>query len=397
MDTLLATPPDHTILPDYDGGSIVNLMTTIAAAFGARDGPYPRLRNPDLAAALRDRDRVVLIVVDGLGASHLARYKDSALHRHLHRPLTSVFPSTTATAITTFLTGLAPAQHGITGWHMYFPEIAAVGAVLPFRTRRTDQPLTLLGLDTALVFDHRPVFDHLPVRSFVVSPGRIVDSEFNRAHSGAAQRIGYSSVEQLFDSILNCLRTTRQPSYTYAYYADFDSIAHQHGVGSPQADFVLRRFDTAFSAFLRAAAGLDATVLVTADHGFVDSPPDRLIELQDHQLLEAMLRLPLCGERRATYCYVRPGETHEFEDYVRRAFSEQAWVYRSETLIEQGWFGPGEPHPQLKDRVGDYTLVMKDNWTIKDWLPGEKRYRQIGVHGGVSADEMIVPLVVAQP
>jgi hypothetical protein len=40
---------------------------------------------------------------------------------------------------------------------------------------------------------------------------------------------------------------------------------------------------------------------------------------------------------------------------------------------------------------------MKGNWTIKDWLPSEKRYRQIGVHGGVSADEMIVPLVVAQP
>ena len=79
------------------------------------------------------------------------------------------------------------------------------------------------------------------------------------------------------------------------------------------------------------------------------------------------------------------------------AVSEQAWAYRSERLIEEGWFGPGEPHPKLKDRIGDYTLVMKGNWTIKDWLPGEKRYRQIGVHGGVSADEMIVPLVVAQP
>ena len=252
----------------------------------------------------------------------------------------------------------------------------------PLRTRRTDQPLTLSG-DTALVFDHRPVFDHLPVRSFVVSPERIVDSEFNRAHTGAAQRIGYSSVEQFFDSILNCLRATRQPSYTYAYYADFDSIAHQHGVGSPQADFVLRRFDMAFSAFLRAAAGLDATVLVTADHGFVDSPADRLIELQDHPLLEAMLRLPLCGERRAAYCYVRPDQAHEFEDYVRRAISEQAWAYRSERLIEEGWFGPGEPHPKLKDRIGD---LVSSNWMIKDCSLA-KRLGQIGVHG-MSADKL---------
>ena len=39
---------------------------------------------------------------------------------------------------------------------------------------------------------------------------------------------------------------------------------------------------------------------------------------------------------------------------------------------------------------------MKENWTIKDWLPGEKRYRMLGVHGGTSADEMRVPLVAVR-
>ena len=398
MTTLLATPEQRAILPDYAGGSIVNLMSTIASGLGARDGPYASLREPDIAASLRDRGRVVLIVVDGLGAKRLAHHHNgSALHRHLRGTLTSVFPSTTATAITTFLTGLAPAQHGLTGWHMYFPDVATVGSVLPLRTRRTDQPLTPLGLDTAALFDHKAVFDRLPVRSFVVSPERILDSTFNRVHSGNAERRGYGSLEQFFDSILNCLRTTRQPCYTYAYFADYDSIAHQHGVDSPEADRLLRRFDSAFAAFLRAAAGLDATVLVTADHGFIDSPNDRLIELDDHPVLEQALRLPLCGERRAAYCYVKPDRAHDFEDYVRDALSEQIWLHRSEALIEQGWFGPGEPHPKLKERVGDFILVMKDNWTIKDWLPGEQRYKQVGVHGGVTEAEMIVPLMVAQP
>jgi hypothetical protein len=398
MTTLLATPEQQVILPDYAGGSIVNLMSTIASSFGARDGPYAPLREPDLGACLRDRGRVVLIVVDGLGARRLARhYQGTTLHRHLRGTLTSVFPSTTATAITTFLTGLAPAQHGLTGWHMYFPDVATVGAVLPLRTRRTDQPLTALGLDTDALFDHKPVFDRLPVRSFVVSPERILDSTFNRAHSGAAERRGFGSLEQFFDSIVNCLRATRQPCYTYAYFADYDSISHQHGVESPEADRLLRRFDSAFAAFLQAAAGLDATVLVTADHGFIDSPDDRLIELDDHPLLEPMLRLPLCGERRAAYCYVKPECAHDFEGYVRDVLSEQIWLYRSEALIEQGWFGPGEPHPKLKERVGDFTLVMKDDWTIKDWLAGEKHYKQVGVHGGVTPDEMIVPLMIAQP
>jgi hypothetical protein len=280
---------------------------------------------------------------------------------------------------------------------MYFPEAATIGAVLPLRSRQTDRPLTELGLDLARFFDQQPFFDRLPVRSFVVSPERIVDSEFNRYHSGSAERRGYGSRERLFASILSCLRAAGGRRYIYAYYADFDSVAHEHGVNSGKADQVVRRFDDAFSTFLASAAGLDATVIVTADHGFIDSPPDRVIELDDHPFLEGTLRLPLCGERRAAYCYVHPDRTLDFEKYVQGTLADQARLYRSETLIEQGWFGPGVPHPRLKERVGDYTLVMKDNWTIKDWLPGEARHRHIGVHAGVTADEMIVPLVIVQP
>ena len=36
---------------------------------------------------------------------------------------------------------------------------------------------------------------------------------------------------------------------------------------------------------------------------------------------------------------------------------------------------------------------MQENWTIKDWLPGERQHSMLGVHGGISTDEMQVPLV----
>jgi hypothetical protein len=39
---------------------------------------------------------------------------------------------------------------------------------------------------------------------------------------------------------------------------------------------------------------------------------------------------------------------------------------------------------------------MQDNYIIKDWLVQEKRYELIGVHGGVSQDEMVVPLIFAE-
>jgi len=391
-----ATLPPEVFLPDYGGGSIVNLMASIAYAVGVADVNSVPLRDPELSALLAERRRIVLFVVDGMGYKRLATTARGALKTHLRGCLTSVFPSTTATAITTFLTGLAPAQHALTGWHMWFAQHATVGAILPFRTRVSDRPLSALGIDPAALFDHRSFFERLPVRSYAVAPERIVGSAYNRAHCIGAQSYPYSSLEQLFGVTRNRLRATPERCYIYAYYADYDSIAHEYGVDSRHAARTLQRFDDAFAAFLTAAAGLDVTVLVTADHGFIDSPAARIVDLDRHRTLQKMLSAPLCGERRAAYCYVRPECIETFEQYVARELSDQAWLHHSKTLIEHGWFGPGAPHPALAQRIGDYTLVMKDNWTIKEWLPGEQRHRQIGVHGGVSEDEMTVPLVVAQ-
>ena len=50
---------------------------------------------------------------------------------------------------------------------------------------------------------------------------------------------------------------------------------------------------------------------------------------------------------------------------------------------------------RLAERVGDYTLLMKDRYVIKDWLPGEGRFMHVGVHGGLTREELYVPLVVA--
>jgi hypothetical protein len=40
-------------------------------------------------------------------------------------------------------------------------------------------------------------------------------------------------------------------------------------------------------------------------------------------------------------------------------------------------------------------FMMSERFTINDWTPGEPRHLHIGNHGGASAEEMMVPLVVA--
>jgi arylsulfatase A-like enzyme len=382
------------VLPDYQGGSIANLMSSIVAALGGEAGIYPVLRGLDLGELAAQN--VVLIVVDGLGYEYLAgAAPGSTLRQCLRDRLTSVFPSTTATAITTFLTGLAPQQHGLTGWHMYFKELGVVTAVLPFRPRHGGPTLRESGIDPVQFFGHVPVFDRLDAACFVISPQRIVHSDFNTAHSGQARCYGFSSLPGFFERIQSALRHGTGRRYIYAYYPEIDSLAHEHGAQSAQVAACFAEWDAAFARFLQAIKGTETVVVVTADHGFIDSAPESHIEVSQHPRLGETLVLPLCGERRVAYCYVHGPKQQQFEDYVTSELSQQLTLYPSEHVLREGWFGLGEPHPALRDRIGDYILVTKDNATIKDWILGEHRHEQIGVHGGVSTAEMYVPLAIA--
>ena len=379
------------VLPDYGGGGLVNLMSSIATALGGSSA-YPPLAAlpPQALAGARHR---VLLVVDGLGLDYLSR-RDGALRRHLHGQLTSVFPSTTASAIPTFLTGLAPQQHGLTGWNMYFREIGAVVAPLPFRVRTGRHALREAGVTPATLFGLTPLFDRLPLPCHVVSPRNIVHSDFNVALSGRAQRHGYDTLDELFALIAGLLRGDA-PSYVHAYWPQIDSLAHEYGIGSEPVAAAFAALDAAFEGLLDVAARSGSRVIVTADHGFIDSPPEQTIDLDDHPDLRDTLLLPLCGEPRMAYAYVRAGREAQFEGYIQERLADRVQLFRSADILQQGWLGPGEAHPGLRDRIGDYVLIPRGQAILRDWLKGEERHTHVGVHGGLSEAEMRVPLVVA--
>lgn len=385
------------VLPDYRGGSIVNLMSSVVAACGgSAHTEYPRSALLDIDELSRCR-KLVLMVIDGLGHDVLLHHAvGSALHGHLRGAVTSVFPSTTAAAITSFLTGVAPQQHGLTGWFMYFRELAGVYAVLSGKPRCGGVSFSRSGIDPRTVFDTASVFDALPDRGIVVAPRRIAQSDYNLAFLGKASLRCFDSLDEFF---LMTAEAIREPSdgrqLIYAYWPDLDSIGHEYGIGSRESQSHLAQIDQRFRRFCRQMSGSDALLVVTADHGMLDTDEERAIELADHPDLAECLVLPLCGERRASYCYVRSERVERFEAYVSRELSYAVDWMASAEFMAQGAFGCGQPHPRLRQRIGDYVLMMKGRYVLSDWLPGENRYHQIGVHGGVSEAEMLVPVVVA--
>lgn len=378
------------VRPDYTGGGLINLMSSIAVALGGTS-PYPPatvLRPQDLSGA----HHLVLWVVDGLGYDFL-RARDGTLRRHLLGPLTSVFPSTTASAIPTLLTGLAPQQHGLTGWTLYFREIGAIAAPLPFRTRSGHHDLRGAGVTPGGLFGLTPLFDRVTRRAHIVSPRQIVDSAFSVALTGKATRHGYESLDEMVAIIARLLRTPSGQRYIYAYWPRIDTLAHAFGIGSAPVAEAFTALDAAFERLSDVAQQTGSRVLATADHGFIDA--GETIDLDDHPALRETLLLPLCGEARVAYAYVRSGQASRFEDYVRTHLADRIDLYRSSDLLRQGWLGSGTPHPGLSGRLGDFVLLPRGRTILRDWLQGEARYTHAGVHGGLSAAEMMVPLVVS--
>jgi len=377
------------MLPNYSGGSLVNLVASIVQARGGEP------RHPVLAALpaaeLSEAENIVLVIIDGLGDHYLARRgAGGELARRRRASITSVFPSTTASAITTSYTGRTPLEHGLTGWFTYFGAAGCVASPLQFRSRGENLPLQQRGFSPGSAFPAPSVFESLPVRSIVVTSREIVDSACNARHCAGATRLAYETLEEFVSQVEAAVKSGAQRKFIYAYWPHYDVISHRHGSESRQAAAELEKFDHAFGSLIARLSATQSQIVATADHGFIDVAPEESLELPAE--LAAMLRFPLCGERRVAYCYVH--SPAQFMDRARHWLGDRADVRPSRELLREGWFGPGTPHPRIDERVGDVALVMRGRYTVKDWTPGEPRHLHIGNHGGTSEDEMMIPLIV---
>ena len=382
-------------LPNYRDGSIVNLMQSIlagldAAGHGGVHGCLAALGPEEIA----DARHVVLLVVDGLGQAQLESGPAPALRASLRDTMTSVFPSTTASAVTTFLTGLAPVEHAITGWFAWLGEIDSVVAPLPFVTRAGGTDLAALGVSPADLFIGPTVFERVRAECHVVQPADLVDSRYSQAHTRGAASRGFVGFGALVDAILDIVRCARRRTYVSAYWPELDALSHEFGASSVQARRHLAVIDRHFARLRTALDGSGTLLVVTADHGFVDVRPESRLEAKLVPGLASMLARPLCGEPRVAYCYVRDDCRADFVERAAEGLDGAARVVESVSMVEAGWFGLADPHPRLRERIGDYALVMRDDWAIRDRVAGEEPFRHIGVHGGVSREEMWVPLVV---
>lgn len=362
---------DHLLLPAYDGACITNVVPALLQ-HGAAAAPSWL---PSVAAGA---ERVVLLVVDGLGWNQLEARRAAAptLSTLDGGAITTVAPSTTATALTSISTGLPPGEHGVMGY-----RIAVHGEVLNvlrWNTASGDArqtiPPTKLQVQPAFGGQRPPV----------VTRAEFARSGFTMAHLDETRFTGYRTLGTLTSEVVRLVKAGEP--FVYAYYEGLDKVSHEYGLGA-QYEEELRWIDHLVATLLdHLPAG--TVLVVTADHGQVEVPQEAILELpgdvQSHVASQS-------GEGRFRWLHARGGRVGALLDAARALLGEQAWVRSREEAIVEGWYGPVVTDAAA-GRLGDVLLAAKGSFAFHD--PNDTGpYVLIGRHGSLTEDEMLVPLL----
>ncbi len=391
LDRLRAAGGFH--FPDYRGGSLVNLLSSIIGALGGTS-PHPRLQALDESTSKGIR-RIAYLVLDGVGSPQLDRFLATGggghfFSRHPRQRITTVFPSTTAAAVTTLSTGTTPAEHGVLSWHLHLHDLGLVGAVLP-GTTLTGSPLARKDFNLGRYLGLPSYLSSVRRHKRLLSFGTLGRS----AYSNAGTRWnGYGAYRTLAGMERQTVRFAREGGrgVAYVYWPMYDTLCHHEGVQARKTRLHLAEIDKTLGRLVRGLSGTGTLLLVTADHGVVDAPSPRRVELTAVPgLLDCLALLP-AGDARQVSCFVRPARETRFREVVARHLAEAAVCITGEELLESGLLGPGDPHASLRNRVGDYVLLARDDYAFRVTPPHTKARIHKGNHGGLSSAEMYVPL-----
>jgi hypothetical protein len=398
-----------SVMPDYDGGGLLNVPATVLDVLGAREaGDAPPLTGLD--PALREGVRqVVVVLADGLGwwqlemlcdrgdTPFLAELRERARRRDQAQLLeaTTVFPSTTAAAITTMNTGRTPLEHGNIAYFVWLEEFAQVTAMLrwgPAVTRRGsyfDDP----AIDPrryVLVPSIHARLRQRGIPSYVIEPEMFRSEAMTRMHAAEANYVGYVLPSTMGVRLRAGLEDAPRPSYVYAYWSGIDTVSHLYGPRSAEAAMEAALFDLDLRRAVGDRRAGDTLILLTADHGHATTDPDKMLDIVGDEELRALLRNPPAGEPRLVFLHTDLPDL--VREHIDRKWPGLVTLLDRDELIEAGLFGHGDP-TVARRRIGEVVALLDGDLSASIVKVEGQTVRHRGSHGGMSADEMRIPIL----
>jgi predicted AlkP superfamily pyrophosphatase or phosphodiesterase len=362
------------LLPAFGGACLTGVVPGLLDHLYRGDSLPAWMPGPIAGAS-----QIVLLVLDGLGWQQLRERSTLAptLTSGVGSPITSVAPSTTATALTSLVTGRPPAEHGVVGYRVAHGN--EIMNILQWSIGGVDARMRV----PAPVFQPCPLFPGSPETVRVVTRYDYASTGFTAAHLGDSELYGWHTLAGLVTGVRALVQGGAR--FVYAYYEGIDRVAHARGLGEYYDD-ELRDVDRLVGDVLGILPP-GAVLVVTADHGQVEVGSS--VEVLGGDVMEGVSLVS--GEGRFRWLHAKPGAGAAVAEAARDAFSDVAWVRTKDEIVEEGWLG-GVPSTAVLPRLGDVVLAPFTPTAFLD--PADTgELRLLARHGSLTPAEMLIPLL----
>jgi len=320
----------------------------------------------------KDYKNVVVLLLDGMGKVILENVLDEngPFRSHFAGVYKSVFLSTTVAATTSVMSGLQPCEHSWLGWDCYYPQIDKNVTVFLNTVQGTDEPAA----------DYNVARTVTPYENIVTT----INQAGGKAYGCAPFLKPYPRCLEEICAQIQDLCEEPDQKYIYAYWNQPDGFLHRYGCGSKIVRDVLKDMEATVNKL--ASELEDTLIMVTADHGHINT---EYVVLQDYpSICDCLVRLPSL-EPRVLNFFIKEGKKEFFEKEFEKEFGNKFLLMPMEEVLKKDLFGTGKHHKNFRSMLGDYLAIATDNLSI--YYNNE---RWVSVHGSLTEDEMLIPLIV---
>jgi hypothetical protein len=391
---------DDFVLPDYDAFNVRNIKSVVGKVFGVSSLGRTALPNGVLDD-FGGVEKVFLVVMDGFGLNRLLAHVKShdgtfseLIEKGVLEPLTSPFPATTSTSLASIFTGLTPAEHGILGYQMFSREYGCVVNTLDMKPVYGYSSEVEIARDLSKrIKPWLPALQTSGVRTLIATKGSIMGSGLSRVIHAEQDVMPYVLESEM---LVKCRKALEQqgPVFLVLYYSGIDTLEHKYGPYSEEVTEEIESFEFLLKNFLAKlsdATKRETLIILTSDHGVCQT--ERTFYVKDSPEIASKLLVPPVGDSRAAFLFAKQGETENLKGALERSL-EGFKLIESGRLIESGAFGRTADATSLQSLVGDFAALSKGPTALAyPYYEDDRNREQRGGHGGMTAEEVVVPLL----
>ena len=379
----------NIVLPNYEH-SILNTITSILKYYHVETN-HQSSEKIDQLLYKKEYKNVILLILDGLGEHILNKISSEGyLNQNKIDCVTSVYPSTTTAALTTYYSGRPPYETGWIAWSQYFKEYGRAIDMFSHNESYMREPLKKPLMDVfKTIVNYETVFDKIEKAS---SDVKAYEIEPEYAERRAKRAIKANNIDELIMNINDlCLMPSKK--FIFAYSDNPDGLLHDFGTTSEEVETFVKEKKKKIEKMVKDFDE-DTILIISADHGHKDI--EKAYKLLDYPEIQECLIMPASLESRILAFWVKEDMKEIFVQRFNKAFGKEFWLMTKETFLDKYHFlGYGNKHKKIDDFIGNYIALSVGGSSIQlgTFLTEGKPIKK-STHCGLTKEEMEVPVIV---